>query len=852
MNTFNEILKAIFEKALSLDEVEREKYFKNLSSKEKKYIEEVRSLIDSYQSTEDFLEIASNQQEIFSFDKNQPHPLIGKRIGQYTIEKEIGIGGMGIVFTAVRADKEFKQKVAIKILKQGLTTKYLIKRFENERQILANLQHPNIAKLFDGGKTIDGLPYLVMEYIEGTPITVYCSNNNLNIEEKLKLFTTVCSAVQYAHQNLIIHRDLKPGNILVTAEGRPKLLDFGVAKLLDESLVQENIKLTQTKMMHLTPEYASPEQINGNNITTASDVYSLGVILYQLLTGEQPYQVNSSSPLAISKIISEEKIVRPSEILKIKKTKEGTLQKLNISEKSLSKLKGDLDNIVLKAMHKDVSQRYISVQELIDDINRYLKGLPVKARKDTLGYRFTKFVQRHKVGVALFILFNIIILTSIAAVIYQGRIAARERDKAKTENQKYEKVNEFLTSILSSVDPSEIGRDVKVYDILEKAAEDVNTELKNQPEVEASIRSTLGNTYVNLGEYDKGKPFLEKAYEINLNLYGENSKETATSIHDLGLYYDWIGDYKKADSLYSESISIFRNVLKEPAKIYGDALNNLAIVKMHFSQYDIAEKLYLEAIEISKKVEGEKSRNIAVMMNNLAYNYSDAGKLDKAEEYYKKSLQVILEVLGENRPEAGTAYNNIAWLHMQKNELDSAEVYLNKSYQLKYKLKGKDHPDVGLALSNLGVLQFKKGNFIKAETYFLDAVKQYRKTYSVDHPLIAISNYWLGKVYRHLKNYDLSQKHFKKCLKYRLIKLPKDNWEIWDTRGELGITLLKQKHYQESEKLLKSSYEFFINKENPDTLRATNFLRFLVNNFAETGQKEKQSTYSSILTQLQK
>ena len=852
MNTFNEILKAIFEKALSLDEVEREKYFKNLSSKEKKYIEEVRSLIDSYQSTEDFLEIASNQQEIFSFDKNQPHPLIGKCIGQYLIEKEIGIGGMGIVFTAVRADKEFKQKVAIKILKQGLTTKYLIKRFENERQILANLQHPNIAKLFDGGKTIDGLPYLVMEYIEGTPITEYCSNNNLNIEEKLKLFTTVCSAVQYAHQNLIIHRDLKPGNILVTAEGRPKLLDFGVAKLLDESLVQENIKLTQTKMMHLTPEYASPEQINGDNITTASDVYSLGVILYQLLTGEQPYQVNSNSPLAISKIISEEKIVRPSEILKIKKTKEGTRQKLNISEKSLSKLKGDLDNIVLKAMHKDVSQRYISVQELIDDINRYLKGLPVKARKDTLGYRFTKFVQRHKVGVALFILFNIIILTSIAAVIYQGRIAARERDKAKTENQKYEKVNEFLTRILSSVDPSEIGRDVKVYDILDKAAEDVNTELKNQPEVEASIRSTLGNTYVNLGEYDKGKPFLEKAYEINLSLYGENSKETATSIHDLGLYYDWIGDYKKADSLYSKSISIFRNVLEEPAKIYGDALNNLAIVKMHFSQYDIAEKLYLEAIEISKKVEGEKSRNIAVMMNNLAYNYSDAGKLDKAEEYYKKSLQVILEVLGENRPEAGTAYNNIAWLHMQKNELDSAEVYLNKSYQLKYKLKGKDHPDVGLALNNLGVLQFKKGNFTKAETYFLDAVKQYRKTYSVDHPLIAVSNYWLGKVYRHLKNYDLSQKHFKKCLKYRLIKLPKDNWEIWDTRGELGITLLKQKHYQESEKLLKSSYEFFINKENPDTLRATNFLRFLVNNFAETGQKEKQSTYSSILTQLQK
>ncbi len=846
MNTFNEIIKVIFDKALSLNEEEREKYFKTLPEKEKVFIEEVRSLIDSYQLTEDFLEIASNQKEIFSIDKNQPHPLIGKHIGQYLIEKEIGIGGMGIVFIAVRDDKEFKQKVAIKILKQGLTTKYLIKRFENERQILADLQHPNIAKLFDGGKTIDGLPYLVMEYIEGIPITEYCKKNRLSINKKLKLFTTVCSAVQYAHQNLIIHRDLKPGNILVNELGTPKLLDFGVAKLLDEDLMNENIKLTQTKMMHLTPEYASPEQINGKNITTASDVYSLGVILYQLLTGLQPYQLNSNSPMLISKILSEEKIIKPSEIYKSKETQK-TSQQQNLNAKSLTTLKGDLDNIILKAMHKDVAQRYISVQELIDDINRYLKGLPVKARKDTLGYRFTKFVQRHKIGVALFVLFNILIISSIAAIIYQGRIAAKERDKAKIENQKFEKVNSFLQEMLSSVDPSEIGRDVKVYDILKKASLDVETELKDQPEIEAAIRSTIGNTYVNLGEYDKAKPFLEKSLAINTKLYGSESKETAESIHDLALYYDWIGEYKIADSLYEISINIFRKTLLEPTKIFADALNNHAIIKMNFSQNEEAEKLYLEAIKNSIITNGPKDRNTAVMMNNIAINYMDTGKLDEAEKYYKKALTIIIETLGENRPEAGSAYNNIARLFIHKLEYDSAEVYLKKSYDLKFKLKGKDHPDVGLALSNLGFLNINKENYTVAEDYFLKALKQYKKSLKEDHPYIALAKFWLGRICWKTGRYLLGERYLRKTLQIRMDKLPSDNWEIWLTKGNLGICLLKQKKYKEAEKLLLSSYKFYFEKMPNDKKQASELLVNLIQLYNETGDTTKENFYKKKL-----
>lgn len=853
-NSFNNIIKSIFERALELDRLSRDAFFNNLHEDEKKYEGEVRSLLQAYEKNDDFLEVKTDR-NIFSEDNVGPHPLIGKHIGSYLIEEEIGIGGMGIVFAGKRDDKEFEQRVAIKILKQGLSSEYLIRRFQNERQTLANLQHPNIAKLFDGGKTEEGLPYLVMEYIDGIPITEYCIQKKLKIEECLKLFITVCEAIQYAHQNLVVHRDIKPGNILVNQEGRVKLLDFGVAKLLDENIDPEQGGLTKTGIWHLTPEYASPEQIKGENITTSSDIYSLGVLLYQLLSGDPPYKIFNISPLAISKILDEGKILKPSEIIQ-KRTKELSNQekvsdsKIDVNKEFHRKLKGDLDNIVLKAMHKDSTQRYVSVQGLINDIIRYLKGQPVSARNDTYTYRFTKFVQRNKAGVTLFILFNIILLSGIAAIIYQGRIAAKERDKAKIENAKFEKVNDFLTSILSSVDPSELGRDVKVYDILDQASESVDEEFKDQPEVEASIRSTLGNTYVNLGEYDKGKPFLEKSYEMNLNIYGMQGKETAESIHDLANYYDWIGDYKKADSLYGKSIAIFREVLTEPIKIFGDALNNHAIIKMNFSENDEAEKLYLEAIDISKKVEGKKTRNLAVMMNNLAISYMDVGKLEESEKYYKESLAIILDLLGEDRPEAGSSYNNMARLYILKNEYDSAEVYLNKSYDLKYRLKGEDHPDVGLALNNLGVLEYHRENYDKSEKYFKDGIKQYRKTYPDDHPLVSTSYNWLGRIFINTGNFSEAENYLRKSLKIKKAKMPEDNWEIWSNKGELGIALVGLNKLKEAEKLLIPSYEYYIENLPDNKKSIQDFLKAIVELYEKLGDTEKFDTYSAQLVSL--
>lgn len=856
-------VKIIFEQALKIDSDKRDDFLNEQCENDDEIKNEVLSLLNVYGKTTNFLEIPPRLNEPEKSAENFKDSFIGKRIGNYLIEGEAGVGGMGIVYKGRRADEEFEQTVAIKILRHYFNSEYIVKRFQNERQTLANLQHPNIARLLDGGTTDDGLPYLVMEYIDGKSLIEYCDEQNLNIRQRLDIFRLVCGAVQYAHQNLIVHRDIKPGNILVNKQGKPKLLDFGIAKLLDEKIAEEDNQLTKTGMLHLTPEYASPEQIKGERITTSSDIYSLGILLYQLLTGHQPYRVTSSSPVELSKIVTDEQVIKPSEKFQLTEeilTSDGTTKQItpqSVSktrgekpEKILHHLKGDIDNIILKAIQKDPERRYVSVEQFSEDIGRHVIGYPVIACKDTVKYRFSKFVQRHKVGFISSIIFVLFLIASVIIISWQANIAATERDNAIIEAKKSENVNDFLQRLLSSVDPEEIGRDVKVYDILEKAAENIETELIDQPEIEASIRSTLGNTYVNLGEYDKGKPFLEKALSINEDIYGKESEQTAVSLHDLGLYYDWVGDFKAADALYDKSIKILRKVLNQPTKSFADVLNDYGILKMNIGKYDEADKLYTEALDAALSTYGEKNRNTAVIMNNLAVNLMDSGYPDEAENYYKKSLALILELLGENRPEVASTYNNLAYLHMNKKEFDLAEEYFNKSYELKLSLKGEDHPDVGLALNNLGVVNLKMKNYVKAEKYISGAISQFRKTYDSDHPLIAISHFWLGKIFLETERLYKAENHIRKSLDIRVKKLQNKNKDIWASKTELGICLFKMKKYKDSETLLLSSLEYYKKNHPEDTEQLTRLYDYTVKLYEALGEKEEAKKYAEKLESL--
>lgn len=841
-------IRELFDKASNLNAVEREVFLNQECANELELKKEILSLLDSLENTKDFLEEALT---IVEQNKNNfTDPYIDKQIGNYLIDGEAGVGGMGIVYTGRRNDKEFEQKVAIKILKHGITSEYLLKRFQIERQTLANLQHQNIARLLDGGRTIDGLPYLVMEFIDGIPITEFCHQKKLSLEEKLKLFREVCTAVQYAHQNLIVHRDLKPGNILVTKDGIPKLLDFGIAKLIDEELVDNNEGLTRTGVWHLTPEYASPEQIKGDKITTASDIYSLGVLLYQILTGYQPYKISNNSPAAISKIITEEIIQKPSEKVK-DKSREHAESNLFLNDKISNQLKGDLDNIVSKAMHKDPARRYVSVEQFSEDIRRHLSGLPVIAQKDTAGYRLSKFIQRHKVGFISSVGFIVFLIINLIAIIWQANIAANERDKAKLEAQKVETVNKFLLDMLSSVDPTEIGRDVKVYDVLRKSALGVEKGFKDQPGIEASIQKTIGKTLTSLGEYDEAKPHLLRSLLLNERVYGKQSNQASESNYELALYYHWIGELKTADSLYKKSLQIFKRNSDVSKRSLASTLNDYGILKSDFAEFDESKKMYEESLNILLENYGEKDRDVASLYNNLAIVMQAQKDLDGAEKYFHKALELNIELFGENRPEVSSNYNNLAYIYIDKGDFTRAEEYFIKSLELKKKYYGADHSYVGFAFLNLGGLEFRIGKINESEKYILDAIKNLKKSVNEDHIWLGLAYYWYGKILIEKSKYSEAETYLRKSLTINKKNYPKDHPNIISSSAELGVVSFHLGKFAEAEKLLVYGYNGVKSLKGEKDHNTIRFLDYLVKSLKQTDKTQKLAIYKDLLEKAQ-
>ena len=856
-NTIEQI-RLIFDEVINLPADKRESALDIKCKGDEHLKKEILSLIKSVEDSDDFLEAQLPESE--EKNLNEKDPFIGKHIGPYLVEDEAGIGGMGIVYAGKRDDKSFEQKVAIKILKHGFTSGYFLKRFFRERQTLANLQHPNIARLLDGGSTDDGLPYLVLEFIDGDSITEYCDKNKLTIKERLELFRIVCSAVQYAHQNLVIHRDLKPGNILVDKNGKPKLLDFGIAKLLDEEIEDDREGLTRTGVWHLTPDYASPEQIKGEQITTTSDIYSLGILLYQLLTGHQPYKITTKSPIAINNTLSEIELIKPSDrIIDTEEIKasDGTIEIISPetvsilrkekSEKLKQHLQGDLDNIILKAISKEPERRYASVEQFSEDIRRHLTGLPVIARSDTVGYRVSKFIKRHKPGVAFTAVFILFLLVSIIGIRIQANIAADERDNAKIEAEKFERVNKFLQDMLASVNPDEIGRDVKVRDVLDKAAQDVEKELKDKPEIEAAIRRTLGNTYTSLGEYDLAKIHLVKALAIDKKNYGEESENVAINYYDLAYYYHWLGDLRIADSLYNKSLSIFRKVLKEPTRDLALTLNGCALVQSEYGNFTAAVKFFEEALNILKTKFGTKDVDYASILNNLAITTHSLNDLDKAEKYYLEAQKIFIEVLGEKRTEVASTYNNLAFIYMDKKDYARAEANFTKSYKLKLELKGKDHPDVGLALNNLGTINLKLKKYKEAVDFFNRAIIQLKKTLPDEHAWLANSYFGLGKTLTEMKDYKNAEHNLRHALQIRKKIFPNENSVIYVSMGELGTCLFLQNKLIEAENLLVAGYNGNQTTEGGTIDNTKRFAEYLIKLYEKKNDEKKTNYYKNAL-----
>ena len=668
----------------------------------------------------------------------------GQRVGRYRLVEEIGRGGMGSVYRAERADGLFEQEVAIKLMRRGLEALALQRRFEQERQILARLRHEGIAHLLDGGVTDEGQPYLVMEYVEGLPITAYADRYSLSAEERIALFRDVCAAVHYAHQNLIIHRDLKPSNILVTDVGRApggdprvKLLDFGIARLIGDKEASDDAPLTRTGVRVMTFEYAAPEQIRGEPVTTATDVYALGILLYELLTGQRPYDVSGLSPSEVERVICTTMPSRPS-------TAVPQLAASAQTRVARRRLRGDLDNIVLKALRKEPDRRYASVAELSDDLRRYQEGLPVEARSDTVGYRVSKFVRRNRWGVAAAALIFFSLVGGLAATAWQAREAMQERDRARAEAVKAERINQFLQDMLASADPyGEGGRDVTVLEVIDRASTQLDTALTDQPDVRAAALTTLGTTYLNLGRLAEAEEHLREALAIRQASLGPEHPDVGETMTQLATALQDQGTYAEADLLLRRVISINMAAYGEAHEDYAESLSDLATLlfaQVNRSADDNekylveAESLQRRALAIDEELFGPKHRAVAIDLGNLATLRGVQGDNEESEALYRRALAINREVLGDDHPTTVTDLNNLAATLAQAGNLAEADSLLREVLTLRSAALGEAHPHVANTLLLLAQVQQMQDDPAEAATFYQQALTILEQLFPEDHP----------------------------------------------------------------------------------------------------------------------
>mgnify|MGYP001226940315 CR=1 FL=1 len=666
---------------LTLSPSERESDLIALGRDDPAVEREARSLLMHAPNVTQFLATPALGTNLDSLGFDTPQlaeDLSGLVIGAYKLTSKIATGGMGAVYRASRIDGQFEQDVAVKIVKRGMDSDEILRRFVHERQTLANLNHPNIARLIDGGVTGSGRPYLVMELVAGEPIDEYVSTHALDIHARLALFRTVCDAVRFAHQNLVIHRDLKPSNILVTADGMPKLLDFGIAKVL-----KEGPRLDQTYTLPaerlLTPEYASPEQIRGEIVTTASDVYALGVILYELLTNARPYTITSRTTADLERVVCEQNPPLPS----------------IASPTNTRILRGDLDTITMTAMRKEPHRRYATVEALIADLDRFDSALPILARPDTLSYRASKFIRRNTLACALASVAVVLGAVGVGVYIAQSFRVKHQRDEAYSARDQSEAITSFLSQMLRPPAPIARGRETRVAEVLDHALIQADAELSDRPLVHAAVESSIGRTWLELGEITRAE----------------------TSVRD--------------------ALARREAILPPGHHDIAESKLDLAEVLFRKEDYDGAARLAYEALEVHRRLRGDANLDTARCYNTLGAIHRATDQLDEAEADHRNALRIRQEIMKRSTGaehakaelDAAESLNNLAVVRRLKGDALEAIERFEQSLELRQRNLPADHPLVIQSETNLGLMYLQRDRFEDAKRLYAKAMPGAERVY---------------------------------------------------------------------------------------------------------------------------
>jgi eukaryotic-like serine/threonine-protein kinase len=740
------ILSPYLDEALTLSGEAREAWIEALRARDSALATQLETLLLQHQAArrEGFLEKPPTLSESLHF--------AGKTLGAYKLISPIGQGGMGIVWLAERSDGRFERSVAVKVLNVALVGREGEERFKREGAILGRLSHPHIAKLLDAGLTENGNPYLVLEHVEGEPIDQYCNRGKLDVRARVRLFIDVLDAVSHAHANLIVHRDIKPSNVLVSKNGEVKLLDFGIAKLLQvEGQEAAATLLTQEGGSPLTPEYAAPEQVTGAPVTTATDVYSLGVLFYLLLGGQHPAGSGARSPAVLFKAIVETEAPRLSAAAtSISAGAASTIaaDRGTTSDRLVRALRGDLDTVSAKALKKSPEERYSSVAAFADDLSRYLKQEPITARPDTFTYRTVKFVRRNRTAVVLASLALIAILAGLVGTVVQARTAQRQRDTALRERDRATRITEFMTDMFKVSDPSQArGESITAREILDKAAQRIDTGLAKDPEAQAHMMYVMAEVYDNLGLIGDARSLVERAAELQQRVLGQKSPELLSSMELMGKTLTEQGHFAEAENLQRQTLEFRRQVLGPEHPDTVHSMSRLARVLSWEAKNDEAERLGREALDIERRVLGPENPDTLRLTNNLAsvlWQGGDQNRYAEAEKLQRDAVAIERRVLGTEHPDTLVGLMNLGAILRRRGQYAEAEKVYREILPIQSHVLGPEHPDTLVLRGNLAIALAKQARYQEAEKLYRETRSIQERIFGPVHPYTANSTYNLA------------------------------------------------------------------------------------------------------------
>ena len=820
-------IQSLFEELVDAGEAERAQRLGAACGKDTDLRTSVESLLASDGRREDLLQQAIGAAAESLLDDHRDR-LIGTRIGPYRVVSILGHGGMSTVYLGERDDAQYQQTVAIKVLQHATLHPRLRSRLHSERHILATLDHPSIARLIDSGDLEDGTPYLVMEHVDGESIDVYCDSRTLFVRERLELFVQVCAAVQYAHRNLVVHRDIKASNIFITDQGVPKLLDFGIAKLLAPESLSHTLPVTRLQERILTPENAAPEQVLGRPITTATDIYALGVLLYQSLTGRSPYRLLSYSQLQLERAICMDDPVRPSQMVISKLNDEKPEDRSRISDRRglspqrlRARLNGDLDAIIGMAMRKEPDRRYPSVEALADDLNRHLLGQPVRARQGDWRYNSAKFLRRHVWGV-IGIAAVILGLALVAGItLWENHRIELAREATAQERDRAQQVSAFMVDVFSQADPFKAqGREPTARDLLDRGAEKIAGNVNLQPEVHAQLLESIGLAYRRQGASDRAIPLFEQAVAIRRKETPVDNGHIAVALANLARALTDSGHLISAEGYLEQAVTLSESRSDPRPVETADILVQYAHFALDAKSDPVrAAELFNRALNIYRSNIGNENTQVAATLSGLASTAAWAGDYALAEHYEREALAIFQATVSRNHPDNAAALSTLGFILTQRGRYTEAEQVLNEALQIERTVFKEDNQQTAAIEADLGRLYDREGDTARAIAATQTALKIIRDRLEPSHYMIGYYLDALASLYLKANDLAAAETDARQALAVYAVALPARHLYTASTHQLLGEILASRGYFSLAEDELRAALDMNIELVGPGSWR---------------------------------